>query len=430
MEYTLEKVFAACGGNPADAPLEGSTWDEAMASFPANGLQFLDESVWKTARKLVGLSAELDERLGRVAATVAADPILSRLLWYVYRYYTFPMETTKAPFKNCPLPIQLGEEDKHLFYLFCALSFVPEVLKYHKCKGIPEEITNNTLLKYKEHIETLNKSETGHVGMSSENLWVLSLYMHIPLFRLGRLEFWLEHTKLKYYVWRRESDKLTIAFPEPGTIVTQEGYPRSYADDQEAPTWTTQYEVTATEVKGTPYHPSGFISPKTIALPRSEFKLIFQPKDVAATMHIPLGGGLTPQKARESLAAAKPFFDTYFPEMKVKIIQCHSWIFGNHLEKVLPPDANLLDLQHNVYLMAYPSGHYDGLGFIFPRFNPDNVDWNKMPQDTSLRRQVISHFKNAGTWRQGAMFFVPEDIAEYGTHPYLRRWQNANPFLT
>ena len=103
--------------------------------------------------------------------------------------------------------------------------------------------------------------------------------------------------------------------PEPGTIVTQEGYPRSYADDQNAPTWTTQYEVTATEVKGTPYHPNGFLYPKTVTLPRSEFKLIFQPKDVVAAMHIPFGGGLTPQKARESLAAVKPFFDTYFPEM-------------------------------------------------------------------------------------------------------------------
>jgi hypothetical protein len=425
MEYTLDKVFAACGGNPADAPLEGATWEEAMASFPTNGLEFLDEKVWKTARKQIGLSAELDERMGRVAAKIAADPVLSRLLWYVYRYYTYPMETTKSAFKGCPLPIQLGEEDKHLFYLFCALGFLPEVLNFHKSRGIPKEITCNTLLKFKEHTEIYNKSETGHVGMTSEYLWVLSLYMHTPLFRLGRLEYWLEQSKIQYYVWRRDSDKMTVAFPAPGIVVTQEGYPRSYADDQNAPTWTTQYEVTATEVKGTPYHPNGFLYPNTVTLPRSEFKLIFQPQDVAATMHIPLGGGLTHQKAKESLEAVMPFFDTFFPEMRVKIIQCRSWIFGNHLEKVLASDANLLDLQHNVYLMPYPSGHYDGLGFIFPRFNSDNVDWDKMPQDTSLQQRAVAHFKNGGYWRQGCMFIVPEDIAEYGTHPYLRRWKSA-----
>ena len=117
MEYTLEEVFKACGGNPSEAPLEGSTWAEAMASFPSNGLEFLDEKIWKTARKQVGLSSELDERLGRVAAKIAADPVLSRLLWYVYRYYTYPAETTKGAFRGCPLPVQLGEEDKHLFYL-------------------------------------------------------------------------------------------------------------------------------------------------------------------------------------------------------------------------------------------------------------------------------------------------------------------------
>ena len=133
MEYTLEKVFTACGGNPAEAPLEGSTWDEAMASFPANGLEFLDESVWKTARQQVGLSAELDERLGRVAAKIAADPILARLLWYVYRYYTYPVETTKGSFRGCPMPIQLGEEDKHLFYLFCEFKFLIHIYPYSTC---------------------------------------------------------------------------------------------------------------------------------------------------------------------------------------------------------------------------------------------------------------------------------------------------------
>ncbi|MBR4674729.1 MAG: DUF5596 domain-containing protein [Victivallales bacterium] len=425
MEYTLEEVFTACGGNPSEAPLEGSTWAEAMASFPADGLKFLDESIWKKAREQVGFSAELDEQLERVAAKIKVDPVLSRLLWYVYRYYTYPVETTKGSFGGCPLPIQLGEEDKHLFYLFCALGFIPDVWKYHKSIGIPEEITYNTIRKFKEHGETYNKAEMGYIGMTSGRLYWLSHYMHIPMFRLGRLEYWLQHSNLRYYVWRRESDKLTVAFPDPEVIVTQEGYPRSSADDQNAPTWTTQYEVTATEVKGTPFLPNGFLSPKTVTLPRSEFKLIFQPKDVVAAMHIPFGGGLTPQKARESLGAVKPFFDTYFPEMRVKLIQCRSWIFGNHLEKVLAPDANLLDLQHNIYLMACASGHYDGLGFLFPNFNPQNVDWDKMPQDNSLRRRIVAHFKNGGFWRLGSMFFVPEDIAEYGTHPYLRRWQNA-----
>lgn len=427
MSYSFEEVVNYAGGSIQNVNVGQELWDSAMAKFPQGGPDFIQEQVWLKAAKDVGFSEATISRVGKVAEFVKKDIDLQHLMWLVFCHYTnFEKYNTPngAPGINCPEPGVLGDY-KGSLYMLCALGFVPLVWKYHKSLGIPESVTLETLKKFREHCEIYYKGDNGVPGLNSARLYWLSHYMHLPLFRLGRFEYMLQPSNMGYMVYRRKADGMTVAFPVRGRKFTYDGMPVDELTPADAKTWESEFEDDGHYIIGTPYEPSGVARRSLFMQPSADWQQVFAPGDYVAAMHIPFGGGMTPQRCKESLSAVKPFFDKYFPQTPIKLIQCTSWIFGTHLEQVLPYDANLLDQQHNVYLMPYPCGKYWGIGFLFPNF-PANPDFDKLPQDNSMRRAVVKFLKSGGRWRAGSMFILPEDLQHYGEKIYLSRWYASN----
>ena len=423
MDLRIDDVFAYCGGSPADAGVTEDDWKSVMASFRPGCLDFLTESTWRTVREQTGNPQEMDAVLGRVAEAVLKDEKLAAMFWFAYSKHVFPKGVIKPRLRGLPLPTPLGD-DKEAFYLLVAFCFVPHVWENHKAHGIPEAITLNTLQKFREH-PIWFKLVNGRFGLTSAHLCWLSHYMHSPMCRLDRLEFWPQPSALPYNAWRRKSDGAMVVFPNDGLEFTDGGTQFNQFDPQDCRTWKAVYSEDETSVRGTPFSPAGVALEKTVVLNKHDWENVYRPGDNVAAMHIPFGGGLTPERAFKSFSAVQPFFSSHYPELPFRMIQCISWIMGKHLEHILPPNANLLNLQHNLYMMPHASNLYGGLSFLFPKLDEEHPDFDSAPQDNSLRRGIIRFLKDGGRWRIGAMFFDTNDIGDYGNHPYLTRWNNV-----
>lgn len=59
-------------------------------------------------------------------------------------------------------------------------------------------------------------------------------------------------------------------------------------------------------------------------------------------VHIPAVGKLTPELASASIASAKEFFATYFPEYSYDRFTCDSWLLDETLKKYLPENSNII----------------------------------------------------------------------------------------
>ena len=64
--------------------------------------------------------------------------------------------------------------------------------------------------------------------------------------------------------------------------------------------------------------------------------------DPVLEVHIPAGGRLTETACDDSLALAREFFGTFFPDFRYTYFTCHSWLLDEGLRNLLPCDSHIL----------------------------------------------------------------------------------------
>jgi hypothetical protein len=186
----------------------------------------------------------------------------------------------------------------------------------------------------------------------------------------------------------------------------------------DAGAWVARFTTNATEVSGNPISPNGHAQLLPITLPQPDWRLVLGPDDWILSMHIPSGGGLTPQTFVASMRLAVEFFLAHFPQTPPVSIICKSWTFSPMLERILPPQTNLVRNLREVYLWPAPViGPYDGLWSLFcPAdgvIRPESIT-----PHTRLERAVHDYLQAGQSWRAGAMFFLVEDLQRFGEQPY------------
>jgi hypothetical protein len=68
-----------------------------------------------------------------------------------------------------------------------------------------------------------------------------------------------------------------------------------------------------------------------------------------------------------------------------------------------------------LYLFPVPSTADAGLWFIFFQ---NTFDPATAPRDTSLQRAVLDYLAAGNRWRVGGMFFLLDDLGEFGRQHY------------
>lgn len=120
--------------------------------------------------------------------------------------------------------------------------------------------------------------------------------------------------------------------------------------------------------------------------------------DVCVNLHVPETGPLAPGAVLESLRAGRSLLRRRFPEERLRVRFCVSWLLDPQLGEYLPASSNILAFQQ--LFRIGPAKDDDGdtsvRKFVFGGDLAPVVD---LPQGTALERAVVAHWRAGRHWR-------------------------------
>jgi len=384
---------------------------------PGAGIpEFLDPARIVGFREYCGFPAETDAPLVAAARRIVRDPALVRLArqveWLVYE------ADQKPEFKGWPSLRKALGMDAPVFYLLVGLGVVPHVRRHHRALGIPDPVTRETCFNVRCFSDSFAMQHQGQLGMPAGILAWLHHYVADKnvYVRLGRFDFWLKPFYGGAHVYRNQQTREVLALAEHGKRFASDGLMVGTGTAEESgEIWTSVLERDARCVRGHPVTPDGRAERGVRELPLAAWECVLEVPMPIADMHIPFGGGMTPEVCKESFGRIGPFFRKHFPEQFPVAVASRSWMFSPELDRMLPPESNLIWLQHNIYMYPHGGASREGPGHIFPK-RPFDVE--TAPRNTSLRRAFVDYIQAGNAWHHGAMFVLTDDLPRFGAGLY------------
>ncbi len=395
----------------------GAHWQDTVSTLPRERPEFLQPERIREWRRFCRLAPEVEPVLLRVAGQIDRDSCLRAFAWHLYRRLYIHVDS--GGFASWPSLTRHTPEAPDAIYLLACMAAVPGTVEAHRRLGVAPEVTRDTMLQVSCFAANYADATGGAVGVLKEQVYWLRHYPAGRLFRIGRFEFMVQPFRGRVRVFRHRTQGQVVALSEDGVDYDPDGYIPIRGTGDCLPGFRARLELLPEAVVGNVVSPRGVASPHRVRLPLSEWEPVLTPGDATLDMHIPSGGGMTPQACHDALARAFPFFARTFPDRPVSTVSCFSWIYNPEFEAILGGDANLVKHLREMYLFPIESSGRDGLFFLF---YADNVDPRTARRDTSIRRAVLDHLSTGRPLRSSGMFALARDLGGYGSAMYRRDW--------
>lgn len=115
-------------------------------------------------------------------------------------------------------------------------------------------------------------------------------------------------------------------------------------------------------------------------------------------IHIPAKDSLDFEACKASIAAARVFYKTYYPESKFEKITCHSWLLDSTLKNFLPQDSNILKFQ-SLFNITREDDSYVLLRYIF-RWDTSIYNLKSAVCTSSLSEKVKKYALKGGMFHE------------------------------
>lgn len=387
--------------------------EEAAAVRPDGLPSFLTPEFCRRYYPLTGCPDRYFPRLEQVLQIAERAPEAVELAWMIH-YGTF-LRKKRFAFPSFPLPEKLFGDNAGMFQFLTAMSCLPLVERTMERLGIPVSYAHD-LAKWFGGAGQI--FEAGHHGLPGFDLSQISWLRNSvdgKLFRLGRLEFLL-HTPPAWLpaIFRNRKTKSVIALcPDRWRFLPDGLRPR--LDTPDSGTVFTRLLFRDGYMEGTPIRPDGSVRPgETLRLDLELWEPACSPWELVPSIHIPGGGGLTPEAVKSSLLTAKQFFLDYFGQ-DIRLFCCCSWILDPNWEEFLP-DSNMVRFRREGYAFpGWEKNGNDGYFFVFGSHTADPFDFPSGNRLFHAFQRLLKAGKTPGT---GGVFFLSDRLSDYGTQPF------------
>lgn len=414
---TAKEVLNALNLDGGFAPVLDAGWRESMGALPAGAPFFTDRKFLAEQLKTAGIGEDVFLPLAEVAGRVAAEEPLGLLARHAHHTLCRGAASSLARWPE--LDRVLGEKCG-LFYLMIGLGAIPVFAETYRKLGLPGAYAAASAKWLAGTVEIYRAAHGGYPGHTRSQLHWVRNYIDGKLFRVGRFEFMNQFhpDSPAMFVYRNRTSGQVMALAADGTACSADGYVLYEDQPRNEAAFVTRLAHEADAVSGNPVSPRGIILDRTLRLAAAEWELALEPGDFTPGIHIPGGGGMTPEACRESLEEALRFYAAYFPQKRVKAFVCSSWIFNPDWERLMP-GSNLAKFLCRCYLYPLRSNGREGLFFLFGR---EYGELSTYPRDNSARRAMLAILESGGRLRSEGMFFLPEELPAFDAEPYRTGW--------
>lgn len=414
---TIDDFCAAMGFGPAEKHLLEEIWDEAVKTAPAGIPEFMTMDFCRNYYPMTGGDLKHLTRMEEVCRIVERSPEAALYAWILH--YGLFLRRAQANLRNLPLPSGVFGENAGIFQLMIAVSAIPLIEKTLERMKIPHSYVLD-IAKWTGG--TIGLFEIGNNGIPGHTLqqtsWIRN-YIDGRLFRIGRFEFLMHgYPPWMPAVYRSRKDGSLMVLCRDGWRFLPDGR-RPNPETPDSEVVITRLKMMDNHVTGTPVTPRGeVLLGRKVTIDLAEWEALCNPWELTPSIHIPAGGGMKPELAKESLIEAKEFFRRYFKQ-DIKMFVCHSWILNPDWESELP-DSNLTKFMREGYMTpGLESDGRDGVFFVFGR--TDNGDPLTYPAVTSVQKAFHRILKSGRRLRCGAVFFLTDKLDRFGTQYYRKQ---------
>lgn len=380
-------------------------WEISQATYPSNGVDFLEDNYIIDANSVLMMSQDLLEALLQSIAIIRRSEDLSRFVWHCHYILYHSSKDAFTYFKSWPLLKNSMGEFAEIFPAVVCISGLPEITQFYTDKGIPEDIFIDTLSDVRvtmEHFRSIN----GKWGLELLS-W---LYKHFTgkVFKLGRLQFKYNQFNRGLQVYRNIKTREIIALSNSRITYQKNGLIEGINGIfpcEEA--WVSELTVDGEYLVGNPITVWGTCEKDKICISLNEWKPVLGKDDGILEVHIARGGQLSPSACQDSYRKAVDFYSAYFPEYRFVAYTCESWLLDPQLRQLLPPSSNIIEFQKDYYLYPIPSDGNDVYEYVL---NIKPADFVKAPKDTFLRRTVINYIAAGNRIKSSGGFILLEDL--------------------
>ncbi len=410
MRLTIEELMKA--NNCTKWPERwAEIYDSVMDQYDKYGCEFADPVFYDRLGDRYNVLREYREYYKEAAEKIREDENLARLLMLVTTVARDRAHAVDEFNEFTPPAHPEGKRDiKYDMFtglVMCATyDYTYGLLTSHK---VPKKHIDYIMNIYGAMISTFKARNDGAPGAMSWT-WYQRTAVEAILYRTGRLEI---EINLKF------SNRITVFENiESGEIVTlatagkfhRDGMilGSKYYEDEEG-SFEASVEETDDAWIGFAYGERGLVdtSAKRV-LKKSEWKKTIEPGDPVVGLHIPPGGGMTPEKVDEAFAEAKEFLATCYPDFKYKAFKCESWLMDPELCKILGEDSNITKFINRFIPACLKSSGRGVFSFVFLQSNPAAAVVENLPEDTSLQRKIKQHYLDGGCIYE-MHGFIPKD---------------------
>jgi hypothetical protein len=124
----------------------------------------------------------------------------------------------------------------------------------------------------------------------------------------------------------------------------------------------------------------------------------WSPGETAVNLHIPESGALTPTAVGESLRVGSTLLRKRFPEERLRVRFCVSWLLDPQLANYLPESSNIVAFQRRFRIGPAKDDDGDASVRKFV-FHNSPLPVAELPQRTALERAIVAHWRAGRRWR-------------------------------
>lgn len=387
---TLKDIMNAVGCEKWPERWE-TFYEEEMKEFERSGCRYLKPEYYDEIAEKYGILQRYREVYKDAAREIAKDDDLARLLVVLCRALQ-DRENFRAELGVFTKPASPGGVYSFAYEMLTGLvmcSGLDYCYGLLKARKLPEEVISSVLNYVETGVYAYVIRNDGRYGYEYWTWFQLSI--DGKLFDMERLQFEIFAAfKGNACVFEDKNGKKTaladgVKLHKSGNVLG------SIWCEEETDSWTADITETGDYWEGYPYNEDGRVCREKVRLMKSDWIKVLANGDPVISLHIPVGGGLTPEKVERSLAQGKEFVARYYPDYQYKAFICGSWLMDTQLIPMVGEDSNIAKFNKRFYKLTQKSMGTGVFSFVY-LMKPTQVPLEELPENTTLERKLKSHY--------------------------------------